>query len=261
MSPVPVDEEMDNLDFQLEYKLQIIENLQKEEQMEITTLSSIMDTKDRQASRSRKRKRSNCIGCRPSFKNSCLDCKQEFASKKLKKIHDEQEALQQEITDLKAKQTSHQEVRALRRPAEIWEEARRKEYEAAQLDADELKQEAINDDYPQFPNRSTDGEEMQDEDVKMEPYDPIGSIGMPNQIKTEPLADDSPLVNNDVFMNDAADSTLSTSDEDMDAEPANDAQEAPNNNAPLNEAPNNADNELPWWFPYNDELDAYINSF
>ena len=254
MSPVH-DEVMESLDNQLEFKLRIIDDLVKEEEKEMAALATIMDTQDR-SERTRKRKRTACKGCRPSFKNSCLDCKQKFASKKLKKIHDEQEALQQEIADLKAKQTSHQEVRELRRPAEIWEEARRKEYEAAQLDADELKQEAMDDDYPQFSHRPTDGEEMQDEDVKMEPSDPIGSIGMPNQIKTEP-ADDSPLVNNDVFMNDAADSTLSTSDEDMDAEPANDAQEAPNNHAQNN----HADNELPWWFPYNDELDAYINSF
>ena len=258
MSPVH-DEVMESLDNQLEFKLKIIDDLVQKEEKEMAALATIMDTQDR-SERTRKRKRTACKGCSPSFKNACLDCKQSFASKKLKNIHDKKTDIEKEVSDLKEKRQLHQEGREMRRPAEIWEEARRKEYEAAQLDADELKQEAMDDDYPQFSHRSTDGDEIQDEDVKMEPSDPIGSIGLPNQIKTEP-AEDSPLVNNDVFMNDAADSSLSSSNEDMDSEPANDAQEAANNNAPLNEAPNNADNELPWWFPYNDELDAYINSF
>ena len=258
MSPVH-DEVMESLDNQLEFKLKIIDDLVQKEEKEMAALATIMDTQDR-SERTRKRKRTACKGCSPSFKNACLDCKQSFASKKLKNIHDKKTDIEKEVSDLKEKRQLHQEGREMRRPAEIWEEARRKEYEAAQLDADELKQEAMDDDYPQFSHRSTDGDEIQDEDVKMEPSDPIGSIGLPNQIKTEP-AEDSPLVNNDVFMNNPAESPLSSSDEDMDSEQA-DANEAANDNAPqINEAPNNADNELPWWFPYNDELDAYINSF
>ena len=259
MSPNPMDHEIEQLENQLEYKVKIMEDLEKQEEVEMQQFSKIMNSKDRQ-SRSRKRLRTECAGCPSTLRNSCLECKQKSSSKKLKEIYEEKSEIRQQIAEIKTKKNSREDVRELRRPAEIWEEARRKEYEAAQLDADELKNEPTNDDYPQFPNRSTDAEEMQDEDVKMEPSDPIGSIGMPNQIKTEPV-DDSPLVNNDVFMNNPAESPLSSSDEDMDSEQA-DANEAANDNAQINVAPNNdADNALPWWFPYNDELDAYINSF
>ena len=268
MSPAPADEVMESLDNQLEFKLRIIDDLVKEEQKEMATLATIMDTQDR-SGRTRKRKRTACKGCPPSFKNGCLDCKQNFASKKLKKIHDKKTNIEKELSDLKDKLQLHQDAREMRRPAEIWEEARQKEYEAAQLDADNLKNEPMDEDYPTESETNTESgsnnageEEMKEEaDVKPEPSDPIGSIGMTNQVKTEP-ADVSPLVNNDVFMNDAADSPLSTSDEDMDSEPANDDNEAGNNAAQINDAQNNdADNELPWWFPYNDELDAFINSF
>ena len=252
MSPAPADEVMESLDNQLEFKLKIIDDLVKEEEKEMATLATIMDTQDR-SGRTRKRKRTPCKGCPPSFKNACLECKQNFASKKLKNIHDQKTKIEKELSDLKEKRKLHQEAREMRRPAEIWEEARQKEYEAAQLDADNLKNEPIDEDYPnEFPDRSTNaGDEMQNEaEVKTEPTD-YGLIGMPNQVKSEPL-DESPLVNNDVFMNDAADSSLSASDEDMDSEPANDENAA-------NDA--NPAQQYPWWYPYNNELDAIINDF
>ena len=259
MSPNPMDHEIEQLEIQLEYKVKIIEDLEKQEEAEMEKYSKIMDAKDRQ-SRSRKRQRSECSGCPAKLKNSCLECKQESTSKKLKNIHDHQNKIKQEIADIKTKKNSRQEVRELRRPAEIYEEARRKEIEAAQQEADDLKTEPMDEDFPteSATGATNAGEELNNQsDVKTEPSESHFSIGMPNQVKTEP-AEDSPLVNNDVFMN--ADSSLSPSDEDMDSEPAN---EATNNDAPqVNEAPNlDADNELPWWYPYENELEAIIFSF
>ena len=247
-----MDDEIEQLEIQLEYKVRIIEDLEKEEQNEMQQFSKIMDAKDRQ-SRSRKRKRTDCSGCPPTLKNSCLECKQESTSKKLKKISDRQNEIRKEIADIKNKKNSRQEVRELRRPAEIYEEAQRKEIEAAQQEADDLKTEPMDDYQAESATGATNaGEELNNqEDVKTEPD---FSIGMPNQVKTEP-AEESPIVNNDVMMN--ADD-FSSSDEDMDSEPAND--EAQNNYAV-----NQRRNERPWYgypgMPDLNEWDAILDEF
>ena len=255
MSPVPVDEVMESLDNQLESKLKIIDDLVKAEEKEMASLALIMETQER-SERRRKRKRTECSGCPSTFKNACLDCKQNFASKKLKKIHEQKSSVNQELADLKEQRKSHQEAREMRRPAEIWEEARQKEYEAAQLDADNLKNEPM-DDYESATNaesEATNGEELNNQaDVKTEPSD--FSIGMPNQVKTEP-AEESPIVNNDVMMEAADD--YSTSDEDMDSEPANDEAQ---NNFTVNQRLN----ERPWYgypgMPDVNEWDAILDEF
>ena len=262
MSPLPVDEVMENLDMQVESKLRIIDDLVKEEEKEMATFATIMEVKER-SGRTRKRKRVNCNGCNPSFKNSCLDCKQNFASKKLKTIHDKNTSLKKELADLEEKRKLHQEAREMRRPAEIWEEARRKEIEFAQLEADELKQEPMDEDYmAESSNRATnEGNEMQ-ADVKTEPSDPIASVGMINQVKSEP-ADQSPLVDNDVYMNTQPNVAESSSDDDMNIVNASDynslyAQAAHEAN-PANDA--SAFEPYPWWFPYENEVEAIIHSF
>ena len=271
MSPLPVDEVMENLDNQVQSKLRIIDDLVKEEEKEMATFATIMEVKDR-SGRTRKRKRVNCNGCNPSFKNSCLDCKQNFASKKLKTIHDKNISLKKELAHLEEKRKLHQEAREMRRPAEIWEEARRKELEAAQLEADELKQEPMDQDYTtesatNIESGSTNAgeEEMKEESsVKTESPDSYESIGLPNQVKSEP-ADQSPLVDNDVYMNiqpNVAESPLS--DDEMNivngasdfnslyAQAAHDASAA-------NDA--SAFEPYPWWFPYENEVEAIIHSF
>ena len=264
MSPLPVDEVMENLDNQVQSKLRIIDDLVKEEEKEMATFATIMEVKDR-SGRTRKRKRVNCNGCNPSFKNSCLDCKQNFASKKLKTIHDKNISLKKELAHLEEKRKLHQEAREMRRPAEIWEEARRKELEFAQLEADELKQEPMDEDYmAESSNHATnEGNEMQ-ADVKTEPSDPIASIGMINQVKSEP-ADQSPLVDNDVYMNiqpNVAESPLS--DDEMNI--VNDASDfnslyaqAAHDASAANDA--SAFEPYPWWFPYENEVEAIIHSF
>ena len=265
MSPLPVDEVMENLDNQVQSKLRIIDDLVKEEEKEMATFATIMEVKDR-SGRTRKRKRVNCNGCNPSFKNSCLDCKQNFASKKLKTIHDKNISLKKELAHLEEKRKLHQEAREMRRPAEIWEEARRKELEAAQLEADELKQEPMDEDYMvESSNRATnEGNEMQ-ADVKTEPSDPIASIGMINQVKSEP-ADQSPLVDNDVYMNIQPNVAESSSDDDMNIVNINGASDynslyaqAAHDANPANDA--SAFEPYPWWFPYENEVEAIIHSF
>ena len=272
MSPLPVDEVMENLDAEMESKLSIIDDLVKKEENEMATLAKIMYTQDRSGSR-RKRKRTPCKGCRPSFKNACLDCKQNFASKKLKNIHNQKTNTEKELSDIKEKRKLHQEAREMRRPAEIWEEARRKELEAAQLEADELKKEPMDEDYTtesatNTESRSTNAgeEEMKEESsVKTESPDSYESIGLPNQVKSEP-ADQSPLVDNDVYMNiqpNVAESPLS--DDDMNIVNVNGADynslyaHAADDANPANDA--SAFEPYPWWFPYENEFEAIIHSF
>ena len=265
MSPAPIDHEMEALENQLQFKMAIIEDLEHQEQNEMKKFSEIINSKDR-LSRSRKRQRTECTGCPSTFKNACLECKQEFASKKLKQLHDNKETLMEQIADLQAQHASHQEVRAIRRPAEIWEEARRKEIEAAQMDA-EVKMEPMDEDYTaESSNRATnEGNEMQ-ADVKTEPSDPITSIGMINTVKSEPV-DESPLVaSNNIFMNNEPNVAESSSEDDMNIVNVNGASDynslyaqAAHDAIPANDA--SAFEPLPWWFPYENELEAIIHSF
>ena len=70
MSPNPMDHEIEQLENQLEYKVKIIEDLEKQEEVEMQQFSKIMNSKDRQ-SRSRKRLRTECAGCPSTLRNSC----------------------------------------------------------------------------------------------------------------------------------------------------------------------------------------------
>ena len=264
MSPAPMDHEMEVLENQLQFKMTIIEDLENQEQTEMKKFSEIINSKDR-LSRSRKRQRTECTGCPSTFKNACLECKQALASKKLKQLYDNKGTLIKQIADLKAQHASHEEVRAIRRPAEILEEARRKELEAAQMDA-EVKMEPMDEDYTaESSNRATnEGNEMQ-ADVKTEPSDPIASIGMINQVKSEPV-DESPLVASNIFMNEEPNVAESSSDDDMNIVNVNGASDynslyaqAAHDGNPANDA--SAFEPYPWWFPYENELEAIIHSF
>ena len=208
-----IDAQIETLEMDIQWREDQITNLNAEMEDETANLALILDAKERQAIRSRKRKRDECSGCPEVFKNSCLNCKEKFSSKKIKIHHHKIGELKEQIEEIRKNLKTRQDARE----AEIAEEARQKRQEAKQ-EAD-VKQE-IESDYPTSSSEDSSeassdagGEVKEEPDIKIEPKEENeGFIGMNNQIKSEPVYMNEPPNTSPSSM----ESPLSTSDDDMD---------------------------------------------
>lgn len=225
MSPERVEEgetfsdQMEIFQMDLDWRQDRIEDLEAEIQSEMQNFAEILEAKERQASR-RKRKREDCSGCKESFSNACLDCKEHFSSKRMKVHHEKISGLKEEIEDIKQNMKTRQEARQ----AEINQEARQKEAEAKAEPQQDIKEENQSD-YPtssedssseDSSEASSDADIKSEPDIKIEPEEENRqAIGMFNQIKSEPM-----YMNSQPNVSPGSSSPLSSSDEDMDTSPS-----------------------------------------
>ena len=212
-----MDEFLVYMELDLQWREERIAQLECSTQEEMKKLEVILQAKDRSASRSRKRKHEECFTCKEDFKNACLNCKERFSSKKLKLKHEEITVHKEEIEKIKNEYKNRLEARQ----AQIAAEAQQKEAEARQAQNGQIKEEnqSSEEDYSTSSSSQSNDSDSNDDvkeeaDVKVEPEEQnggfIGTIGM--QVKSEPMSPAS---------SEESESSMSSSDEDMDEEPAN----------------------------------------
>ena len=216
---IPMDEFVVYMELDLQWREERIAQLESSTHNEMEKFNLILLAKDRQQTRSRKRKNEECTSCAENFKNSCLNCKEKFSAKKMKINQDEITVHKEEIEKIKNEYKTRLEARQ----AQIAAEARQKETEANQQAQNGQIKEENQTDYSSSSSSSSSQTSSSNEDVKEEPdvkVEPeeqnLGFIGM--QVKSEPM---SPTDQQSNASSEGSDSSLSSSDEDMGEEPAN----------------------------------------